>query len=357
MATILRNGFADVAQQVTLSRLWLSSALILIASHANAETVGQTNSLTEIAARAMTSARLLRSLEFDATLTRQGENSTNITASRDGQFYRIERHDVGTRRLGKSTIPAQNVAVAFDGSRYQRLNGTTGEMFLASSPGPPVIQDICLVPFGWLTYGTGEPPSWELLRSTTHWDKRFSSAVFVKEEHWAEFVCEVVDFPHLLSKTAAHYRVYFARDYGMYPVRYVRSIDESGELASECKVIEIKKFDADGLMGIMPTSIDYRQTDVGRGTPMSWSLRALPSSIKINQSIDPKTFTLSTLRAVKTYDKVAFPVSATGAAILGGSTLTSRYTLVALNIAVILVLFSWILMRRRRRGLAPTDRM
>ncbi len=200
---------------------------------------------------------------------------------------------------GDEAVPYK--VFAFDGRRYQAYDNTLRRLSHSGSESShPYGDPIILVePYGWL-FAPGEPKTWSRIRDMATWDHCFEHAVFADVGTLDGMRCHIVDVSWPSAEHRA--RVYFASDFGEYPVKSLYLTDDGKELGFK-HVTEFKKLEAHGRRTLIPISFTFKQLTHDRGVAIARHCHIVKDSLQINQPIDKDVFVISSVRAMEVRDR------------------------------------------------------
>lgn len=270
---------------------------------ATALAFGEDAKLAEIRENAVSSVRLIQSLEYSFRIEGSDGWKAKAAFHSEGRRFRVDRKDVaGSTVLGKRTEPATWIA-AFDGKRQQlycshdsilRLkDGSDGATYATETPQTMV--------YSWLR-ASGAEHHWELVRTQRCWSKRCADARHAGTFTIGDEKLEAVDFPQK-ANVPCTFRVYFAPRLGYLPIKYTRTVDKTQAVASSMTVQRYKLIRIDEKLVALPLEVRFEQNGKdGVSLPMSMTFTVDENSLKTNHEIDGRLFTIDPRLAKTVYD-------------------------------------------------------
>jgi hypothetical protein len=246
----------------------------------------------------------LRSYQFTARFEAKEDDPKRHPTINSAKFYQsggsfrvesdfVELPGVKIDPLARSTV------FAYNGSRYQWFMAGRETLSFSSQlrhPNLYWLPNPVTLPYLWLA---GPKANWADMKDAQVWLKRFEGARYEGEVIEKGVTFAVISTP-LEVEPGVIVRVYFAKDRGYYPLKFVEYKDGSPWVTTE--VTRFTTFEVDGGTLLFPLAITTK-VEPPDGAKLNWTVSDV--SIKVNHSIDEALFTVSpsVAKSVIDYDK------------------------------------------------------
>jgi serine/threonine-protein kinase len=273
------------------------------AGASNPSGVGRTM-LDFICQEAFTQVEPLTSLEytFETKDTEGWHSKAEFHAYKDRFF--MKRVDVtGLMVLGKRLDP-MTCSSAFDGVRQQYLDSNGRLRLKAGAEGAAYTNTTPeLAMYMWLRNKPGDW-RWDSVRNKDLWDKRFAAATYIGAIPEPGRTLEIVDFPQQVEGLKpCVFRVFFARELGFAPVKFIRRNAATTEISTVMHVTDFKTLVQAGKAYWLPLSLSVTESGAdGVSRIQELTMTVSAASIKVNEPVDESLFTIPETLAKEVYD-------------------------------------------------------
>jgi hypothetical protein len=289
--------------------------------------------------------------------------------------HNIRTHVEYIPNLAKKDQPldsliAKGIDYAYNGIHYQWFSPGRSSLTFSSRcrhPTPYWVPNILIYPYHWLN---GQQVNWSDIKDPELWLNRFKEAQYVGEKLENGMTCDVVSMP-CPKLNAKEIQVYFAKDLGYYPIKWIATLQQNELTATiTMNLVQHKIFDIDGKKLIFPvkviTETAGREKEGIVKMRLQLILEEARAPLRINPQLDEELFTISPslAKTITDYDaeiesgrvKPSTDIADDGR-LLEDELPKNRWTmkriaiLATVNVLLlILILFSIFRSRRNRRG-------
>lgn len=283
---------------------------------------------------------------FDLEL--RGHVNYDFHVCYNGGKYRVELWDKGVDR--SKSQPKR--VVAFDGQKYYMMQEThfvVSSKSIVATPFP-VSSNPLFVPYQWLLRAENEF-NWDVICNSKAWRDVLSKGRYIGESDVDGIACHRVR----LKSGEAETDVWFARDYGCFPMRWVSRIKEQGRIFNEAKVTRYKMLETEAGSVLIPLEAHFIQPGSKQALKIDRMTQIPEDTLKVNEHMDGDLFILTPTHRSQLMDMDNPPArmkNMLAAAPPPKSEGTGKTWFVILNIAgivILLLIFSVRYWRRRLR--------
>ncbi|MBC7820337.1 MAG: hypothetical protein IAG10_25925, partial [Planctomycetaceae bacterium] len=218
--------------------------------------------------------------------------------------FLINRQDVTGMWVIDKRLEPMSCSAAFNGLRQQYLDANHR---LRLKTGPEGASYTNTTPqqymFMWLRSGADDL-RWDSIQNRELWQRRFAEASYVGAIPQDGRTLEIVDFPQKVDgvKPCA-YRVFFARDLGFTPIKYIRRVSATTETSTTMEVTELRTIAKDSQEHVLPLALSITESRAdGVSLKQRLTITVGEKSLKINEPLDESLFTINPALAKEIYD-------------------------------------------------------
>lgn len=270
----------------------------------------------------------------------------------DGNRFRVNRQDSTGMMLGNQRTPPASFAAAFNGDRYQFRHDS--EKILRLENGNANAQYTIDIPqitlYGWLSTPGKKKLRWDTILDSDVWNQRFETGIYTGRVAEGDRAFETVDFPQRKGvKTPCLFKVYFAEDLQYFPLKWVRRVEETDEVASTVEVSRFTQVDLDGASIVLPLELQVTITGADKmalARTETWSIS--DETLMVNNDIDASVFNIDLPPGYELYDMDRLSSAPSGETLTEKPTSPFR-TLVWINVGFIVLVVSYVIFLKFRR--------
>ena len=244
---------------------------------------------------AFASVDALATLQFAFEVKDDQGWHSNAEFFADKVRFRVNRQDVKGMQVSGQRPEAMRVSSAFDGVQQQYCvdDGPVGNKMGVDGASYSITTPQQFM-YAWLLRSPGDFRFDSLLEKEM-WDQRFAEATYVGAIPANGETLEIVDFPQNWDGLKpCTYRVFFSRDAGFVPIKYIRRIAATTEASTTLEVTDLKKIELPERRAIgFPMTLKYTETGVdGVSRKQTQSMTIHPETLRVNEPIDESVFTI-----------------------------------------------------------------
>jgi hypothetical protein len=202
----------------------------------------------------------------------------------------------GSQTLWPRNFSESRNSFAFDGEHAQRLDLSIKSLRIedgnmAASYGVRTPQ---MYTYWWLTSRAYKVHRWDQVVDPETWERRFSQATYLEQRELDSHPVQVVDFTDPEDSTC-RWRVYFAMENDMLPIRHERRVIGTDEVSLAVVVEAVENMVVDGRNVGIPVSVTYTETGAdGASRPEVTTVHIDVSTLVVNDAVEASSsfFTL-----------------------------------------------------------------
>ncbi len=237
----------------------------------------------------------IRTLQLDFEIDSSDGWRSKASFIADGNLFRVDRQDISGMPIDGRQTPAASFAAAFDGTRYQLRHDSESILRLedGNANARYTIDTPQITLYGWLA-SPGQQLRWDSIRDGTLWTQRFKQGTYAGQIKEGERTFQTVEFPQREGvKTPCIFTVFFADDLHLFPLKWIRRVESTQEVAAVVEVTKYVALERDGVSIVFPLQLRTEITGADKVTrPRTSTISVDENTVKVNSDVDAAKFNI-----------------------------------------------------------------